>query len=210
MTWNGNSYPIVVDPAVFYTPSGGTGAWTCKSQLPRWVDNGDGSVTDNLTGLMWMKTTSACVGEITCYTNTWVWINLTEVTDLPNGPLFSVFLTDLNGGDSYFPDDQLIESGGGGSPCFANHCDWRIPTLAELETIVFVQCSAPDICPATIDQAFGPTQTHFYWTASSDSSIPRNGGGFLTQAWIVNFADGSHVSVPKGLSEYARAVRTTR
>ena len=29
------------------------GQWVCRSALPHYVDNGDGTVTDNETGLMW-------------------------------------------------------------------------------------------------------------------------------------------------------------
>ncbi len=31
---------------------------------PRFTDNGDGSVTDNLTGLIWLKNASSCLGQI--------------------------------------------------------------------------------------------------------------------------------------------------
>jgi hypothetical protein len=41
-------------------------AWTCSpSGLPRYVVNGDGTLTDNQTGLMWELQTTACSGEIT-------------------------------------------------------------------------------------------------------------------------------------------------
>jgi hypothetical protein len=33
--------------------------WVCQSDLLRFVDNGDGTITDNLTGLMWERKLAA-------------------------------------------------------------------------------------------------------------------------------------------------------
>jgi hypothetical protein len=33
------------------------GAFVCKTAVPHFVDNGDGTVTDNVTGLMWEQKT---------------------------------------------------------------------------------------------------------------------------------------------------------
>jgi Collagen triple helix repeat (20 copies) len=80
------------DVAVFYN-----NVWTCKSALPRYVVNGDGTVTDNQTGLMWELHTSTCSGEVTCYTNSYTWsINGSGPAD---GTLFTSFMAGLNGGD---------------------------------------------------------------------------------------------------------------
>jgi hypothetical protein len=82
------------------------------------VDNGDGTATDNLTGLMWEKKYPGR-GDIHDSNNAYSWsIDGTN----PNGTLYTDFLAQLNKNITDDPS-QL---------CFARHCDWRIPTLAEL------------------------------------------------------------------------------
>jgi hypothetical protein len=119
------------DGAVFYN-----NAWICRSALPRYVANGDGTVTDNQTGLMWQMESSALVNQ----SYTW-----TLSTPFADGSLFNNFLASLNGGEWYSPDTaqysipdlgggvsgQEIAQINGGNTCFANHCDWRVPTRAD-------------------------------------------------------------------------------
>ena len=90
---NGTGAPVCAasDSVVSYQ-----GVLVCKSTLPRYVDNGDGTVTDNITGLMWEKKTSTCTGEITCWTNFYTW---TSTGTLADGTLFTSFIAGLNGGD---------------------------------------------------------------------------------------------------------------
>ncbi len=201
--WSGTSVALPVDPAVFYTPSGGTGTWTCKSQLPRYVVNGDGTLTDNLTGLMWELQTSTCSGEITCVNDKYTWTTGDAKQD---GTMFTSFLATLNGGDYYNPADMLDETGGTAS-CFANHCDWRIPTIAEMRTIIQQSASGCGSGSPCIDPAFGPTQATGYWSASALA-------GNASNVWFANFFDGSvgynsFTSGPNG-SAYVRAVRSGR
>ncbi len=75
------------------------------------------------------------------------------------------FLLRLNG--SF---DPLAASG-----CFANRCDWRLPKIAELRTILIGSHAAPGqaaTCNASpcIDPAFaaigGPTVSSVYWSAT--------------------------------------------
>jgi hypothetical protein len=197
-TWNGTSVAIVVDPAVFYTPSGGTGAWTCTSQLPRYVANGDGTVTDNLTGLMWEMQTSACSGEVTCWYNTNNWSPDTTA----DGTLFTGFIAGLNGGDYYSPSAGQDVSAGAGS-CFANHCDWRLPTITELQTIVESTASGCGSGSPCIDPVFGPTKPNVFWSSSSVAGSP-----FV--AWGVDFDNGLVGKDSKDGYFYARAVRSGR
>jgi hypothetical protein len=71
------------------------GALACKSTIPRYIDDGDGTVTDNQTGLMWEKKTSTCSGEVTCVNNAYSW----SLTGTPaDGTLFTTFIAGLNGG----------------------------------------------------------------------------------------------------------------
>jgi Protein of unknown function (DUF1566) len=202
-TWSGVSVPVVVDPAVFYTPIGGTGTWTCNSQLPRFVANGDGTVTDNQAGLMWELQTNTCSGgAVTCTTNQYTWSSTGALAD---GTLFTSFIAGLNGGDYYNPSVGQVVNAGPGS-CLANHCDWRIPTLAELQTIVQITAAGCKTTAPCIDPIFGPTaplSQSAYWTNSTYSA--GTSGGYL-----VYFLDGAVLTDNKTQANYARAVRSIR
>ncbi|MBZ0271921.1 DUF1566 domain-containing protein [bacterium] len=117
----------------------------------RFVDNGDGSVTDNGTGLTWeQKTTDSSIHDVL---RLFIWStpipgNPITTDGLPDGTLFTSFLWELNGTVS--TDGTTI----GG--CFAGHCDWRLPTVEELKTIHV----------ARVDPIFGPTRPEDYWTGT--------------------------------------------
>ncbi len=108
---------------------------------------------------------------------------------MPDGPAYTTFLATLNNCTS---NDGTTASGG-----FAGHCDWRLPTSAELQTLLL----APFSCGThpCIDQTiFGPTQTN-YWS-STPTGDPFN-------VWLVGFFDGSVFMHDTTLNGYARAVR---
>jgi hypothetical protein len=137
----------VIDSAVVYQ-----GAWTCRSALPHFVDNGNGTVTDSKTGLMWETPTLACTGEITCVTDIYTW---STGDNNPDGTLFTTFLAAMNG--------QFVF--GGTEICFAGYCDWRIPTANELQSLLaasFPNCTS---LPCT-DPALGLTRGFSYWSSS--------------------------------------------
>jgi hypothetical protein len=95
----------------------GSGA-TCDA--PRFVDNGNGTVTDNLTALQWEKKTNLDstpnAADRHDADNTYSWSAVGMAAD---GTAYTDFLANLNGGG-----------------CFAGQCDWRLPTVAELLTIL--------------------------------------------------------------------------
>lgn len=76
---------------------------------------------------------------------------------------------------------------------FAGHRDWRVPTLAELQTVV--DCSSGAPC---IDPIFGPTASAFYWSATENGP---------DEAFFVSFADGSVIVDLKGFGSRVRAGR---
>jgi hypothetical protein len=153
---------------------------------------------------MWEMTTSACSGEVTCVNSTYTWNGSATGTSPPDGTLFVTFLATLNGGDFYLPEAGEVANNGPGT-CFANHCDWRIPTIAELQTI-FEQ-SAPGCLSGApcIDPAFGPTVASYYWSSSTAQAE-------YTNAWVGDFVNGvaSYYQGIKGSAQSARAVRTYR
>ncbi len=74
---------------------------------PRFVDDGDGTIADRQTCLVWEKKDNA--GGIHDLNNVYRW---SSSGSAPDGDLFTTFLAGLNG------------------PGFAGHHDWRIPTAA--------------------------------------------------------------------------------
>jgi hypothetical protein len=186
---SGGGLVCTTAPNVFLVTAS-NGSQTCQ---PRYVDNDDGTVTDNKTGLMWEKKSAAGTGDVHDVGNTYGWTGESPYTE-PTGTLFSgPFLEQLNG----LTVDPALPP-----PCFAAHCDWRIPSIDELRSIL----SAPYDCSASqcIDAVFGPTQASFYWSASSvASSLGRN-------VWLIYFANGFVTPGSKNEVYYARAVRTVR
>jgi hypothetical protein len=176
---------------------------TLKLQLAHWVDNGDGTVSDNVTGLMWEKKSPAGTGGLHDVSTIYSW-SLGATDGRPDGTLFVTFLRWLNGGDFYVAADGMIESAGALS-CFANHCDWRLPTIAELSTIIELAAAGCKRGSPCIDVVFGPTQG-LYTSASTVVFNP-------TWAWAVDFDQGvvcvgaNGSCSAKSMLYHARAVR---
>jgi hypothetical protein len=151
----------------------GTGS---KCDAPRFIADGL-TVLDNLTGLQWEQKTA----DGTIHDRDDVY-SLSLGGWQMGGTAFTSFLPTLNAG-----------------ACFSNHCDWRLPTLAELWTIVtapYPGCESE----ACTDPIFGASVGGQYWTttvlASNDSS-----------AWYVQFSVALPGDEGKLNVNYARAVR---
>jgi len=163
---------------------------------PRFVENGDGTVTDNVTGLQWEKKTTT-VGSGQNYAdphdvdNLYTWSAGGGGLTWPDGTAFTDFLIKLNSANS----DIATLTG-----CFAGHCDWRLPTIAELVTIIdhdATGCGSGNPC---IEPIFGPTNPNIYW---SDTTLDGN----QTWAWSVIFYNGYEWAYPKDFNNFCRAVR---
>ncbi len=156
---------------------------TCDAA--RFTDNGDGTVTDRQTGLQWEtkqnQDTVQNLADPHDADNGYTWTALPSGT-VADGTTFATFLPALN-------------SGG----CFAGQCDWRLPTSAELQTIL----SEALPCPTTlcIDPIFGPTSAaNPYWSATTFTTFPSS-------ARFVTFVGGDvGANVQTGLNA-VRAVR---
>lgn len=180
----------------------------------RFVDNGDGTVVDHDTGLQWEKKTGTYgqvfnfrdCSRVPCpdphdVLNLYQWCrdaNHDSDCDTPGNPDdgFTQFLAALNT-----------------PPCFAGHCDWRLPTVnrdggtAELETLVDQTTTGCAGLVPCIDPIFGVTAPYIYWSGTPEAG-DQNG------AWAVSFNIDSldeFIGVGtdrKRITYHVRAVRT--
>ena len=81
---------------------------------------------------------------------------------------------------------------------FANHTDWRLPNVKELQSIADYGRVSP-----AIDPLFTNTQSNVYWSGTTYA-------GNTGSAWFVYFDDGSVYYGSKGDGYYVRAVRSSQ
>jgi hypothetical protein len=133
-----------------------------------YTDNGDGTFTDDNTLLMWEEKKVGS-GDVHDLNNTYTWSDSS-----------TVFLATLNT-----------------APCFATHCDWRLPNIKELMSLV----DYGQLNPAVDPSVPGAKQSGFYWSATTFAGNPNF-------AWLVLFSDGGVDDDVKALNHYVRAVRS--
>jgi hypothetical protein len=147
-----------------------------------YTDNGDGTITDNNTGLMWEKKSDD--GSIHDKDTLYTWANA-----------FAVYIAGLNAGAG-----------------FAGHTDWRVPNVKELQSIMNYENFNPAVSPAFNTGCVAActvltcscTAARGYWS-SSTVAIPPLGP---SDAWLVVFFDGSMIANFKGNERRVRAVRS--
>lgn len=176
-------------------------AFNSCSVTPRFIDNGDGTITDRQTRLMWERKIKSPVAESDRIHNVDAYFDWSSsrFETAPNGGVFTEFLRTLN---SCVSLDGSTVTGG-----FAGYCDWRIPSVTELLTILNPNepgCGGRVGPPCTFP-AFNPQLSSYYWT--STSSVHNEDD--QTQAWSVEFGrTGLGASdLAKGATVGVRAVR---
>ena len=157
-----------------------SGVWAASPAKARFVDNGNGTITDTQTGLMWEKKSTVFGLEWVGQTYTW-----SSTGTSADGTLFTDFLATMN---CTFSADGTCGPGG--------YRDWRIPTVEELRTILSADCPA-GVC---IDPIFGAADG-YYWTSTS---------GVGGSAWIVGFYTRVVGTQYNTDFQHARAVRGGR
>ena len=109
---------------------------------PRFMDNKDGTITDNLTGLIWLKNTK-------CF----------KMMDWEGAILAAKNLKDGDCG----PDSALMLSDGSSAG------DWRLPTMKELCLLIDYSRRNPALPNGHMFSDFPPG---YYWSATALDSHP--------------------------------------
>jgi hypothetical protein len=177
-----------------------TGAF--KLLQARFVDNGDGTISDTETGLLWEK--KDIPDGVANYSNPhdadndYTWSATGPGFEVPSGTAFTDLLSKLNN-CSYDPAAVTPIVLG-----FAGHCDWRLPTVDELGQLSnkvnaeLMPCGTNGVCHPVV----GPAREFFpYWSATT-----APGAGPPSNAWTIYFNDGAGNSA-KNLPLPVRAVR---
>jgi len=156
----------------------------CALPGPRFVDNQDGTVTDNQTGLMWEKKVDGS-GCLHCAGDWYLW-------DQAAGE----WLSRVNGAVAGRDTSPEPQDGLGG------YSDWRLPSIAEWQTILVACNSSEDCLPA----AFGPQGTWNFTNAVHETDSDA--------VWIADFKFGT-IELQRGSRHgdsvcNVRAVRTAR
>ncbi len=143
--WGGAADQNASQPAE--APKGPLSPRELSLQRPRFVDNGNGTVTDNRTGLVWLKHAD-CFGSLT-------WTKALEVVkELADGSLC---------------DEMVLADG-------SSPGDWRLPTIREIMTLPVIDYFNPALSNAMgtgrwrEGDAFLQVSTQYYWSSTGQNN----------------------------------------
>jgi uncharacterized repeat protein (TIGR02543 family) len=147
-------------------------AWNA---VGRFTANGNGTVTDTLTGLVWLQDANCTdsVGAVNKSNSLLKWADaLTWSNNLASG------LCRLNDGSTVG--------------------DWRLPNIEELESLVDLQQFTPAL---PTGHPFGNVQTGGYWSSSTYAGIPTDAWTVLMDDGFIN--NDSKVANNNAFYEYS-------
>lgn len=157
--------------------------------VSRFTDNGNGTVTDVRTGLMWQR----CMVGYT-FSDNGTPGTLTDDSCAPSATITFLWQQALQG---------AVDSNAQGG--FAGFTDWRLPNIKELISIVEHQCASP----AVNETIFPDTPP----TAEVFSSSAGNDGVAKTTVLLVHMSEGQDDSTVNAVIQTAlgsvRLVRDT-
>ena len=145
---------------------------------PRFTDNCDGTVTDNLTGLIWLKNANC--------------------TETLGGVSFKEGKLDWNEGLTFA---NKLADGNCGLSDGSKAGDWRLPNRFELSSLLNLEYNKPALSntAGTGEFAggdpFGNVQPYFYWSSTTHSGYP-------TYGWIVYLGSGNVGSYNKAVYNF--------
>ncbi len=136
--------------------------------IPRFTKNGDGTVTDNLTGLIWLEDAN-CFGQRN-------WTNALAAAN----SLFEGSTTDPNNGDCGLSDGSTVG-------------EWRLPNVREQFSLIHFGLTLPAL-PNTVGTGQWAEGDPFwgvvvqclqpYWTSSTNNA-------YRVDAWRVEMCNGA-------------------
>jgi Protein of unknown function (DUF1566) len=144
---------------------------------PRFTNNNNGTVTDNLTGLIWLK--------VADYNST---------TSTTGGAIWTVALTFCN----------TLESGQCGLTDGSRAGDWRLPNLFELESLLDLAYSYPALSNdagtgmwvnGAAGSSFTDVQSDEYWSSTTRAKKTDH-------AWHVGLYEGDAYHISKTARAY--------
>lgn len=147
--------------------------------VPRFTDSGDGTVTDNLTGLIWLKNADCIHTEIPNYDK-----DLTVGDGRVTRQHALDFVAGLNLGTIRDDSGGLYHTDCGDTSNGGTHqSDWRLPNRFELESLLDIGQTGPAL-PA--GHPFINVALDYFWTSSYESYYVDLGIG-----WAVHFSAGA-------------------
>lgn len=144
------------------------------------VDNGDSTVTDNATGLMWAQDDSGADYDYGFdYVNSldWVQEDSDDYTALADG-------AELKGAMTWQDAFSYVDTMNAAS--YLGYSDWRLPNVKELHSILDYDYSPVETGTAAIDPVFNTTIIYnengaedyaFYWSGTTHASDADEGYG---------------------------------
>ena len=165
---NAESFVDLVDYSVFFSQES-----ISNNDIPeetsagnaRFIDHGNGTITDTMTGLMWFKNTNCIASE------------------------YPDFDQDMTQGDGKISWQKAIEfinalNQGNYPKCSAGFSNWRLPRVKEMYELVDLRYTQPVFQP---DHPFIINNTNSFWTMSGNPKYSQN-------AWVLFINDG-HVDL---------------
>lgn len=184
---------------------------------PRFEDCGDGTFADHQTGLQWENKTGSVGTAVDCDVagcpdphNVNNQYALSSTGSLPDGSAIIDFIAKLNDPTFGEVDQSDLYSDPSESGCFSGVCDWRIPTIAEVGSILVgpeaapgqnSTCSQQPCLDPALASIAGPTMISIYGSSSTLENYP-------TLHISMFFSGGSSVHLPKTSNVYYLAART--